>query len=71
MKRWKLEDAKNQFSEVVREAIAAGPQLVTRSGRDAPRGLAMLLRDSPLADVLAEEELDLARDRAPARDIEL
>ena len=85
MKRWKLEDAKNQFSEVVREAIAAGPQLVTRSGRDAvvvvsaadysrlaaPRGLAMLLRDSPLADVLAEEELDLGRDRAPARDIEL
>ena len=32
---WKLEDAKAQFSEVVRLARSTGPQRVTRRGQDA------------------------------------
>jgi prevent-host-death family protein len=69
MKSWKLEDAKNRFSEVVRRAIDHEPQLVTRNGRDAvvvlsaedyerlvsPRGLVDFLRTSPLAEALVDE----------------
>lgn len=33
--RWKLEDAKARFSEVVRHAREDGPQHVTARGRDA------------------------------------
>jgi prevent-host-death family protein len=32
---WTLQDAKNRFSEVVRSAIDAGPQTVTRRGEPA------------------------------------
>ena len=32
---WKLQDAKAQFSEVVRRARSEGPQRVTVHGRDA------------------------------------
>jgi len=35
MERWKLEDAKARFSEVVRMAGTAGPQLVTVRGKEA------------------------------------
>jgi antitoxin Phd len=35
LERWKLEDAKARFSEVVRLAAAAGPQLVTIRGKEA------------------------------------
>lgn len=35
MEQWKLEDAKARFSEVVRRAGTAGPQLVTVRGREA------------------------------------
>lgn len=35
MAQWKLEDAKARFSEVVRLAEKAGPQLVTIRGREA------------------------------------
>src|SRR5260370_39346004 len=34
-RRWKLEDAKARFSEVVRRAQSEGPQRVTVRGRDA------------------------------------
>ena len=34
-KRWKLETAKAQFSEVVRAAEAGQPQLITRRGQPA------------------------------------
>jgi len=33
--RWRLQDAKARFSEVVREAQKRGPQRVTLHGRDA------------------------------------
>ncbi len=29
---WSLHDAKNRFSEVVREAMESGPQTITRRG---------------------------------------
>jgi prevent-host-death family protein len=32
---WTLQDAKNRFSEVVRNAIETGPQTVTRHGKAA------------------------------------
>jgi prevent-host-death family protein len=35
MPKWKLEDAKDQFSRLVRRAMAGEPQRVTRRGRDA------------------------------------
>lgn len=71
MTRWTLEKAKNQFSEVVRRALAHQPQLVTRGGHDAvvvlakedyerlvaPVNLATLLRNSPLAEAFASGEL--------------
>lgn len=35
LERWKLEDAKARFSEVVRLAATDGPQLVTIRGKEA------------------------------------
>ena len=32
---WQLQEAKQRFSEVVRDALEKGPQMVTRHGRDA------------------------------------
>lgn len=32
---WQLQEAKQQFSEVVRRALEDGPQVVTRHGREA------------------------------------
>ena len=32
---WQLQQAKQQFSEVVRRALEGGPQVVTRHGREA------------------------------------
>jgi antitoxin Phd len=85
MRSWKLEDAKNQFSEVVRRAVAHEPQRVTRNGRDAvvvvsaedyerlvaPRSLVAFLRESPFAEALAEGELDLSRPEDHGRDLQL
>jgi antitoxin Phd len=35
MDRWKLQDAKARFSEVVERALSDGPQIVTRHGANA------------------------------------
>lgn len=83
MQTWKLEDAKNRFSEVVRLALSHEPQRVTRNGRDAvvvisaeeyerltaPGDLVEFLRQSPLADALSSGELDLDRSPDPGRDV--
>lgn len=85
MKTWKLEDARNRFSEVVRKAMADEPQLVTRNGREAvvvvgveayrrlaaPRNLLDFLGDSPFAEAVAEGELDLERPEDFGRDVPL
>lgn len=78
MRTWKLEDAKNRFSEVVRRALAHQPQRVTRGGRDAvivlsaedyeklvaPRDLVEFMQSSPLkgVGVHLEREADYGRD---------
>ena len=83
MNTWKLEDAKNRFSEVVRMALAQGPQRVTRNGRDAvvvlsageyerlaaPRDLVEFLRESPLAEAFAAGDFELERPRDMGRDV--
>lgn len=82
--RWQLQEAKNRFSEVVDEALAHGPQIVTRHGQEvavilsyaeykqmqkAQLPLGEFLRQSPLAGA---EDLDLERDNsAPRPDLEL
>ncbi|MBV9773989.1 MAG: type II toxin-antitoxin system Phd/YefM family antitoxin [Gemmatimonadetes bacterium] len=85
MHTWKLEDAKNRFSEVVRLALSHEPQRVTRNGRDAvvvisaedyerlvaPDSLVDFLRESPLAEALSSGELDLDRPRDLGRDVTL
>ena len=79
---WKLEDAKNRFSEVVRRARSEGPQFVTKHGRktavimdvDEYRRLTQagslldFLRDSPLADALRTGELQVTRSEDVGRD---
>ena len=82
MTTWKLEDAKNGFSEVVRRAVAGEPQRVTRNGRDAvvvlsaeafdrlavpAEPLAAFLRRSPLAAA----PIDVARPRDVGRFVDL
>jgi antitoxin Phd len=83
MATWKLEDAKNRFSELVRRALNHQPQLVTRHGRaavvvlsaedyerlTAMRNLRDFLRDSPLAEALASGDLAIERARETGRDI--
>jgi antitoxin Phd len=82
---WQVQTAKARFSEVFRQARLNGPQRITRQGKDGvvmiaqeeydrlvgrahqPASLVQFFRESPLVGA----ELDLARDRAPARDIEL
>lgn len=86
MKSWKLEDAKNRFSEVVRLALGHEPQLVTRNGREAvvvlsaeeygrltdpPEDLFTFLQSSPLAEALAAGEIDLDRPLDFGRDVDL
>lgn len=75
--RWRLQDAKNRFSEVVREARTAGPQVITVRGEEAavvlsPEefhrltrsgvSLAEFLRTSPLAEVELERSRELGRE---------
>jgi antitoxin Phd len=80
--RWKLEDAKARFSELVRRARSEGPQRVTVRGRDAvvvvsAEELERLLpeeRRLPFVrfmESLYVEGLDLSREPDNGRDAEL
>jgi len=79
---WKLQDAKNQFSQVVETAIQKGPQVVQRRGKKVavilsvkdyeklvrPKtNLTEFFRKSPLYGV----RLNLDRDRDTGREISL
>ena len=83
---WKLEDAKNRFSEVVRRARGEGPQFVTKHGREAavvlgideyralaegPGALLGFFSDSPFGEAIRAGELRLDRDPDLGRDVEL
>lgn len=80
--RWKLEDAKARFSELVRLARSEGPQRVSVRGKDAVVVMSVdelerLLPTRPivpLADFLATLDLDglpLDRDEDRGRDVSL
>lgn len=81
MMQWRLADAKNRFSEVVKRALSEGPQQVSRRD-DAVVVLSLteyqrltgkrtsfkrfLLDQTP-----SLEGLDLSRDKSPMREVEL
>ncbi|MGI8545742.1 MAG: type II toxin-antitoxin system prevent-host-death family antitoxin [Gemmatimonadaceae bacterium] len=79
---WSLSDAKSRFSELVRQAVAAGPQLVMRGRESAvvvvdarefarltqpATSLLAFLEASPLADV----ELEFPGARELPREVDL
>jgi antitoxin Phd len=82
---WQVQSAKARFSEVFRRARTEGPQRITRQGKECvvmvaeeqfdrlvgksrqPRNIVDFFRQSPMIGL----ELDLKRDRSPARDIDL
>lgn len=78
---WQLQEAKQKFSEVVRRALAEGPQVVTRHGEEVVVVMGAeeyhaLAKDKPdLRDFLLDGPdlglLDLERRREMPRDIEL
>lgn len=80
--RWKLEDAKARFSEVVRHAREEGPQRVTVRGQDAVvvvsveefERLAPQKPREPFVQFMESLHLgglDLERDTDRGRDVEL
>lgn len=81
-KVWQLQEAKNKFSQLVKEALAKSPQVITRHGEEvvvilskeeydrlkkSQTGLVEFFRQSPLVGV----DLDLERDQSYPRDVEL
>lgn len=81
-RRWKLEDAKARFSEVVRNAREVGPQRVTVRGHDAVVVMSVeeferLAPQKPRKPFVAFMEslhlggLDLEREMDRGRDVEL
>ena len=83
MERWKLEDAKARFSEVVRRAATHGPQLVTVRGKEsavilAPEEYRRLLPRTKGRDSLVRflqsldlRKIDIGREPDRGREIEL
>ncbi len=82
MQSWQLQEAKARFSEVVKSANSEGPQEITLRGQPAAvlmsaddyarltgnkPGLVDFLRRSPLRGL----ELDIERERSPAREVDL
>lgn len=80
--RWKLQDAKNHFSEMVNYALTEGPQEVTKRGENAvvvlsytlyrsltekKENIVDFLQKSPLKGV----KLDLKRQKDTPREIDL
>lgn len=81
MARWQLQQAKQQFSEVVRRAHDDGPQVVSRHGKDVvvivsveeferltgpPRDFKRFLASAPDLDAL-----EIVRSRDLPRDVDL
>ena len=85
MRAWKLEEARNRFSEAVRRAMAGEPQLVTRHGKEAvviigadeyrqltaPGNLREFLVESPFGEAMGRGDLDLERPLDHGRDVPL
>ncbi|GIH28955.1 antitoxin [Acrocarpospora phusangensis] len=82
MAGWQLQEAKQQFSEVVRRAATEGPQVVTRHGHEVAVVIAMseyraLKGDAPdfkeflLADPDWDDDVDFPRARDLPRETDL
>lgn len=79
--RWQLQEAKQRFSELVRQARAHGPQMVTKHGQEVAVVVSIeeyrrLTRDLPSfkEHLLAApdlEALEIDRPREQARRVEL
>ena len=80
-KKWQLHEAKNRFSEIVRDASEEGPQTVTKHGKDCVvvlsvddyrkleqpnSSLVEFFQKSPLSTI----GIDLERDTSPARKVD-
>lgn len=83
MRKWQIQEAKTNFSELLRKAEREGPQEITRHGQPvavvlshraydrlsgSEQSLVEFIRRSPLYGV---EEVDLSRDHSGTRDVEL
>ncbi|QDD63059.1 type II toxin-antitoxin system Phd/YefM family antitoxin [Herbaspirillum seropedicae] len=83
MRIWQIQEAKSQFSELVREAERGGPQEITWHGRGvavvlskadyerlsgAGQSLVEFMQRSPLFD---QDDIDLRRDDSPTREVDL
>lgn len=78
---WQLQEAKQRFSEVVRQAEADGPQIVTRHGQEVVVVIAaheyrrLRAGGHDFKDFLLAgprfDELDIRRDRIPGRVVDL
>ena len=82
MDTWQLQDAKNRFSELVKNARSKGPQLVTRRGKPAVVVLsaeayqANLAGGNTVLETLLSaprlgDVLEIERDRTPSREVDL
>lgn len=82
MKSWQLQEAKSQLSQLVKEAIAQGPQTISLRGEPSvivisvkeylkltqpKQSLVQFMKQSPLAGM----DLPIGRDKSKNRDIEL
>ena len=81
-KKWQLQEAKSQFSNLVERVQEEGPKIVTKHGKNSvvviswneyskmvkkENDFVTFLRDSPLAGI----ELDVTRDKQPPRRVDL
>jgi prevent-host-death family protein len=84
--RSQLQEARARLSTLIDEALAGRPQRITRRGKDVAvlisaaeyerlttpaDGLVEFFRKSPLAEAMAEGEVDLERERDPLRELDL
>jgi prevent-host-death family protein len=79
MQAWQLQEAKNKLSQVIDDALAQGPQIITRHGKQVAIVLAyeeyrqLIGRDESLYDFLrksplAGADVDISRDDSPIPD---
>jgi len=82
MSRWQVQQAKQQFSRLVDQARAEGPQVVTRHGKEVAvvldvdeyrrlRGEQSSFKEFLLGPPYVEVDLPIERDRDPGREIAL
>jgi prevent-host-death family protein len=81
MAAWQVQEAKQRFSEVLREALTDGPQTITRHGEEVAVVIGIELYHQlatpriELGDFLvhgpADDDLVVERDRSTIRDVDV